>query len=47
MSKKIRSLKQDDSYKYEIQQKEMKDKVEKEYKRRVRKYLNPSSMVAI
>ena len=44
--KKIRSLEQDDSYKYlgilqsnEIQRKEMKDKVGKEYKRRIRKIL--------
>ena len=43
---KIRSLKEDDSYKYlgilqsnEIQQKNMKDEVGKEYKRRVRKIL--------
>ena len=43
---KIRSLKQDESYKYlgilqsnEVQRKDMKDKVGKEYKRRVRKIL--------
>ena len=43
---KIRSLKEDDSYKYlgilqsnEIQRKDMKEKVGKEYKRRVRKML--------